>query len=287
MKNTILALCLAYGIDGDVFIDSSNEDDALALFESGSLARKHKVTTSAPSAKLFEKAILKKAAEGFERIIVQTVNRTQGETYANANEGATAAEAALVGQDVIVRVMDSRTVFAGQALMAAETIRRMLKSDDETLVRRSMDKLSEKIHTYILPKEPLVALERARERNEKSVSWTQAMLATKLGIHPVICNVNDASSSVANVWGFKKAARQLFEYVGSCIEQGTRCPIVVVNYCGPLDELKKLPGFSELAQKAKQHKMTLIFSVASVASGIYASVGSLSVAVATDAQSWV
>lgn len=278
---------LSYSVNEDRFVDECSEENALAMFESGSFARKYEVNTQAPSPEDFEETIIKKIKEGYSRIIVQTVNRTQGDTYNNANAGVARAKKQLDGRkDIVLRVMDSRTVFAGQGLMAIETIRRLLRSKDEAAVRRTMDVISEKIHTFILPKEPLVALERSRERNETSVGWTQALIATKLGIHPIILNANDDSSAVTKIWGFNKAANELFDHVATRIEESIKCPIVTVNYCGPLDELKALPGYGALELAAKNKGVMLIPSVASIASGIYSSVGSLSIAIATDEHSW-
>ncbi len=278
---------LSYSIDDGRFVDECNEENALAMFESGSFSRKYEVHTLPPSPEDFEKLIIKKVREGYQRIIVQTVNRTQGETYSNANTGIARAKKLLDGKaNVILRVMDSRTVFGGQGLMAIETIRRLLKSKDEAAVRRQMDNVSEKIHTYILPKEPLVALERSRERNENSVGWGQALVATKLGIHPIICNANDASEAVGKVWGFKNAAQTLFKHIEKRIDESILCPIITITYCGPLAELKELPGYSELEVKAKQKKIMIVPSVGSIASGIYTSVGSISVAIATEEHDW-
>ena len=278
---------LTYSIDEDRFVDECTAENAQAMFESGSFARKYEVHTQAPQPEDFEKAIVKKIKEGYQRIIVQTVNRTQGETYANANAGMVRAKKQIDGRaNISLKVMDSRTVFAGQGLMAIETIRCLLHSKDEASVRRKMDALSEKIHTFILPKEPLTALERSRERNENSVGWAQALVADKLGICPIICNVNDASSAVTKVWGFKAAAERLFKHVIHRIDEGALCPIVTVNYCGALAELKVLPGYMDLVAQAKKHKIMLVPSVASIASGIYTSVGSLSVAIATEPHEW-
>ncbi len=285
-KYNISLLPIAYSVDNEEFTDDCNEQSALALFESGIFSRKHDVRTTPPTAEDFEQAIIEKIKQGFSQVIVQTVNRTQGETYENANAGIARVKQQLEGQQITMRVMDSRTVFAGQGLMATETVRRMLRSNDETAVRRQMDKMSEKIHTYILPKEPLIALERSRQRNESSIGWTQALLANKLGIHPIICNVNDASESVGKVWGFKKAAKALFHHAIKCIDAGVYSPIVTINYCGDLAELKELPGYSELEEKAEEKKLMLIPSVASLAGGIYTSVGSLSIALATETHSW-
>lgn len=286
-KYDVSFAAISYSVDEDRFEDECSEDNALAMFESGCFTRKHEVHTLPPSPEDFENAIIKKVRQGYQRIIVQTVNRTQGETYANANAGLVRAKKQLDGREnITLRVMDSRTVFAGQGLMAIETIRRLLRSKDEAAVRRQMDVISEKIHTFILPKEPLVALERSRERNENSVGWTQALVANKLGIHPIVCNANDASRAVTKIWGYKNAAQALFAHIAKRIDESILCPIIAVNYCGPLDELKALPGYQELAAKAKQKKIMIVPSVGSIASGIYVSVGSLSIAIATDEHEW-
>lgn len=285
-KYNVSLVPISYSIDDDRFVDECTEDNALALFASGALGRKHEVFTNAPEATDFEQAIISKIKEGYERIIVQTLNRTQGDTYNNANAGVARVKKQLDGREIVLRVMDSRTVFAGQGLMATETIRRLLRSKDESAVRRDMDKLSEKIHTFIVPKDPLTALERSRERNENSVGWTQALVATKLNIHPIICNVNDASIRMGKVWGFQKAAQALFKHACKRIELGLLCPIMTINYCGPLDELEAMPGYSELQDKAKAEKIMLIPSVGSLAGGIYTSVGSLSLAMATEPHEW-
>lgn len=278
---------LSYSIDEDRFIDECSEENAEAMFESGSLSRKHEVNTQAPTPEDFELAIINKIRDGYQRVIVQTVNRTQGDTYENANSGLVRAKKQLDGRsNIILRVMDSRTVFAGQGLMAIETIRRLLRTKDESSVRRQMDVISEKIHTFILPKEPLVALERSRERNENSVGWAQALVATKLGIHPIICNANDTSAAVTKVWGFKNAAHVLFAHIITRMDVSLVCPIITINYCGPIEELKALPGYAELSLAAKRNKVMLVPSVASIASGVYASVGSLSIAIATDEHEW-
>ena len=278
---------ISYSIDDGRFVDECNEENAEAMFESGSLSRKHEVNTQAPSPEDFESAIINKIKNGYQRVIVQTVNRTQGDTYDNANAGLVRAKRQLDGREnIVLRVMDSRTVFAGQGLMAIETIRRLLNGKDEPVVRRQMDKISEKIHTFILPKELLVAIERSRERNETSVGWAQALVANTVGIHPIICNVNDTSSAVTKIWGFKNAAHTLFQHVIRRMDESIVCPIVTVNYCGPISELKALPGYGELSLAAKRNKIMLVPSVASIASGIYTSVGSLSIAIATDAHEW-
>ncbi|ACR11974.1 DegV family protein [Teredinibacter turnerae] len=277
---------LTYTVNRVEYTDPCDQSQALLAFATGQFDRKNTVFTSAPSSDAFEKAIQRKLNAGYDTIIVQTVNRTQGETYLNANTAVTRIQKQLGDRKAVIRVMDSRTVFAGQGLLAVETVRRLLKGDNEDDVRRKMNKLSSLIHTFIVPRSPLTALERSRERNEKNVGWTQALVASTLGIHPVICNTNDSSAAVGRVWGFEKAVSAVFAHACDRIEAGLYSPIITLTYAGAVEELRTLPGYASLSQLAKQKKVKLIPAVASMAAGIYTSVGSLSLAVATAPHNW-
>ncbi|MFL0801240.1 MAG: DegV family protein [Agarilytica sp.] len=288
-KYQINQVPLEISIDGGSLRDPCNESKTLAMFNSGQLSKKHSVSTSPPTPEDFENAITRALNSGKKMIVVQTVNRTQGETYNNANVAASSVRRKLGDKhkDVAIRVMDCRTVFAGQGLMVAETIRRMLKGQDPAGVRREMDNLSENIHTFILPREPLLALERSQKRNEKAVGWAQVFIANTLGIHPILCNVNDSSYLAAKSFGFEKAAKQLFNHAQKQIEKGLLCPLLSVNYAGSLHELKSLPGYNELKATADAHKIQIIPSVMSLAGGIYTSVGSISLAFACEPHEWM
>jgi len=278
---------LTYIVNGETYRDPCDAGKNVELFASGILSKKNTVDTTPPSSKDFEEAILKKIEQGFNRVIVQTVNRTQGDTYNNANLAVSTVNKSLPNKDVSVRVMDSRTVFAGQGLMAVETIRRLLKDNSQDEARRKMDLLSEKIHTFIIPRDVVITRARASTRNENNISWMQAQVASALGICPIVCNVNDSSHVAKKIRGFDHAAQELFEHAASRIEAGLYSPITTINYVGSLDELKALPGYAELNRVAEAKKAKLMPSVSSVAAGVYTGVGSLSLAMATDTHEWV
>ncbi len=71
------------------------------------------------------------------------------------------------------------------------------------------------------------------------------------------------------------------------IKNGLLCPLLTIDYAGPLQELKALPGYQELKTTADAHKIQLIPSVMSIAGGIYTSVGSISLAFATESDEWM
>jgi len=170
--------------------------------------------------------------------------------------------------------------------MVVETVRRMLSGQEAHKAKRALDRLSENIHSFVIPKEPLIAMERSQKRNEKAVGWGQAFVADMLNIHPTLCIVNDASYLANKALGFKKTAKQLFKHASVKIDQGLLCPFVVVNYAGPIKELKVLPGYEELEETAAENKVKIIPTVMSLGGGIYTSVGSLSLAMATEPHDW-
>lgn len=287
-KYQIKQLPLKIIIDGKTHPDPCSASKTLALFNSGVLSKKHEVITEPPTPEEFEQAIRDAVGEECKNIVIQTVNRTQGETYNNANIAASAMRRELNKghHDFTIRVMDSRTVFAGQAVMISETIRRILAGQDANEVRRSMDHLSEYIHTYILPKDPLLALKRAQKRNENAVGWGKVFIASALGIYPILCNVNDSSYLAAKSRGFENSAQQLFNHACAQIEKKLLIPLIGINYGGPISELNKLPGYEGLREVAHAHKVQIIPSVMSIAGGIYTSVGSLSLAIACEPTEW-
>lgn len=287
-KYKINRVPLSYFVDGQMALDPCDDKATLALFSSGRLKRKHDVTTKPPTPEDFARCIARRIKEGNRNIVVQTVNRMQGDTYNNANMGASLVKKKLGDKaEINIRVMDSRTVFVGQGLMVAETVRRMQSGQDPARVRRELNELSTKIHSFVLPKSPLVAFERARTRNEKAVGWGQAFVADTLGVHPILCIVNDSSYLAAKVFGFNNSAKQLFAHTCKLIETGKLLsPFITINYGGSLSELKAIPGYNVLEETAVKNKYRLTPSVMSVAGGIYTSVGSISLAVATEPHEW-
>lgn len=285
-KYNISYVPLGYSVNGVAHTDPMRDDDIVSLFASGTLGKKNDVETTAPRVEQFEQAIRKKIAQGYKRVIVQTVNRTQGETYANANTAVSNVKRNLTEKGVTVRVMDSRTVFAGQGLMAIETVRRLMKEKSEDIARRKMDVLSEKIHTFIVPKDIVLARARGVKRGEHNISKGKAFFANALGIHPLICNMNDSSYVPATIRGFDNAVKALFDHARSRIEAGLYSPIITVNYAGSMEVLKSMPGYSDLERATKAKKLMLMPCVASIACGVYASPGSISLALATEPHEW-
>lgn len=286
-KYKISVLPIRYTVDRETYIDPCNSDQTLAVYKSGLMDHKHLVNAGAPSALDFENAIIDLVKKGFDNILIQTINRSQGQTYTNANRGATSVKQRLDGRNISVSVMDSGAVYSGQGLMITETVRRAMKTNDLIQAQEQMKLLSKNIHTYILSKYPYTAHERTEgAQNEPKSTKIKTLLSSVFGVHPILCNINDTSNEVAKVLGFNNAIQQLFEHVASRIQSGLLCPIITINYAGPLEELEVMPGFAQLQDIAKEHEVMLLISIMSICGSIHNGVGTLAIAMATQEHEW-
>ena len=287
-KYPIRRVPITLNIGGQSLPDPCRESYALELFRSGKLKRNQEVSTTAPTVLAFEAEIQRALDEGYNNIVVQTINRAQGESYNNANTAIANIRRKLNGESrgMDIRVMDSRTVFAGQGLLVLETIRRCSSGYSQAELRRTLQKISTKVHSYILPRDPLTALERGRTRNENPIGWTQAFFANALSIHPIVCIVDEASRVLAKPIGFENAVLALFRHARIKIAKGLISPIVTITYSGPLEELKRLPGYEEMQSTAREHKVQIVPAVMSVTAGMYTTVGSISLAMVFQGEEW-
>lgn len=271
-------------IDDQVFPDPCDDQRCLALFQGDTLDRKHRISTDGPTQVAFEEALHELIDAGFQSIWVQTLSRDQGMAFERASAAVARVNDRLpAAGDVSIRLMDSRSVLAGQALLAAETVRRLQFGEHGDRLQRTLDQLTRQVHTFVLPRDPRVAADRLRTRGERAVQWSQALIASALGIHPLICLSGDQSYQIARTRGFEHAAEGLFRHVQACIESDQlSSSVITVQYAGSLTALRELPGYVALEEAAKVRKLQWIPSVASLAGGIYASSGSLMISVAGD-----
>lgn len=285
-KYGIRVLPIEYSVDEERFIDPCDSQETLAIFESGVFKRKHELHTSAPTPIEYEQAIIEQIKAGYGNVVVQTVSRQQSQSYENALAGRASVRQKLDGRDINIVVIDSASVLSGQGLMITETVARSLKGQPIERLEKILEKLSKALCTYILPKEPLIALERLPERNEKNLSWAKTFIANTLNIHPIVAYQNNDSEMVAKVLGFNKAVEKLLKHTAKNVEKGLLSSMVLVSYGGPIEVLTDLPGYSELQQACKANKVLLIPSVMSIAGGIYTGVGSLTVSIAANDLTW-
>ncbi|EAR08467.1 DegV family protein [Reinekea blandensis] len=225
-------------------------------------------------------------AAGDTDILIQTVNRVRSPTYENAVEAISIIQKRHADKTIGLRVQDSRTIFTGQAVLAAHTAALIKKDIVGTRLRRTIDNLSSKVHAYQVPKDVYYLRERARKKGDNSVSWFGAVIGRALNVCPIVLALDDQTFPVTKVRQFSKAAELLFQHTINKVNDGLLSPFVAVSYAGDPSDLQSLPGFNDLRTAVKQRKYQLIVSPMSLSGGVNLGPGTLSVAFATEPYEW-
>jgi DegV family protein with EDD domain len=266
--------------------DHRDPEQTVKMYQTGSLGKNHESETAPTSTDEIIKILETALKSGEKDSLIQTVNRVRSPTYENAVEAVSKIEKKYAGQNVNIRVQDSRTIFTGQGVLAAHTIALINKGVNGTKLRRTIDLLSSKVHAYQVPQDVFYLRERARKKGDKSVSWLGALVGRTVGICPIVLALDDQTFPVTKIRGFHKAAETLFSHTVNKINEGLLSPFVGVSYAGNPKDLYTIAGFTELKEAAKSKGYQIFITPMSLSGGVNLGPGTLSVAFAAEQYDW-
>lgn len=186
-----------------------------------------------------------------------------------------------------LRVIDSQTLFAGQAALAAETMRLIKAGTKINEIRQRVEQLASKAHGYATFTDLYYVRERARKKGDKSVGWLSAVMGSALDIKPVLCGSQDETFPVAKVRGYDNAVERIFENTCNRIESGLLAPIVCISHAGEVSAIKKFPGYRRLAEVARAHDVEVMEAMMSITGGVNLGPGAMSVGFITEPEDFV
>ncbi|MBU2862702.1 DegV family protein [Reinekea marina] len=272
--------------DKNILQDFRDPEQTISMYESAILNKDHDSESQPTSTKDITRILEQTIANGHTDLVIQTVNRVRSPTYENAVESATLLSKRYASQNVSIRVQDSRTVFTGQAVLAAHTLALIDKGIGGTKLRRIIDSLSSNVHAYQVPADVFYLRERSRKKGDNSISWLGAKVGSLLNISPIVLALDDKTFPVTKIRGFNNAANKLLAHTLEKVEQGLLSPFVCISYAGDPKELHKLAGFNELKLAIKARKYQLITTPMSLSGGVNLGPGTLSVGFATTPYEW-
>lgn len=281
-KYNIYSTPVKVSIDGVDFYDNRDTTQLLKFYNQNLIGKEHQVETQAPSSQAFLQIIKEKIIPNFEFAYVETVNRLRSPTFDNATLATTKLQ-----DEMPLKLLDSRTVFSGQGLLAAETVRLMRKNKDPRALRQYLVELSAKVHAYTVPYDLYYLRERAKKKGDNSVSFLSAMLGSAFDIHPIVLGLDDKTFTVTKPRGFENAVAQLFKHCAFRIsQQKLLSPIVVISYAGDPETICKMKGFEQLQKTADEFHIKIITSIMGLSGGVNVGPGTLSLAMATQPHKW-
>ncbi|MBS0212357.1 MAG: DegV family protein [Proteobacteria bacterium] len=156
-----------------------------------------------------------------------------------------------------MRVLDSQTLFAGQAITVLEGVR-MIEADMEyNPIYDRLSELAKNTYGYAVPRDVKYLRARAMKRGDRSVTWMKATLGTLLDIKPILRAYRNDTAAVGKAKGFDNAARMLLTYTADRVKKGLMAPYVNLSYGGELDKLRALAGYDVLARTCEEQGVRL------------------------------
>lgn len=212
-------------------------------------------------------ALFKRLLAHHERVLCITITRARSRIFDHAAQAAGLLKAA--GEGGRVQVIDSNSLFAGQAAVVAAALELAAEGASFETVLKEVRALTAITRAYALPQDLYYIRARARKRGDKSVGFLQYMAGQALDIKPIILARGPQAETVNKVRGFKPAMAEMFERAVGVIRQGVRVPVLPLSYAGNPKEVLGYEGYRELEATARAHDVQLLLSVMSTTAGVY------------------
>ncbi|HEX7370156.1 MAG TPA: DegV family protein [Rhodanobacteraceae bacterium] len=259
-------------IDEHTFVDV-HDPVAMENYYKGDIGKRgHGAETEPLSVDEIRELFLGRLVLDYDAVFCLTVTATRSPIFANATQASFAIlgtyrpirQAAGNNSPFLMRVVDTRSLFAGQGIAAVEATRLIAADVGPGQIRERLSELAAQTYAYALPRDLHYLRARARKKGDRSVSLLSATLGTALDIKPVLQCFQGETKPVAKARGFEQGAEMMFAHAVAAVRRGLSVPAVCVSYGGDLAELDALPGYTGLVEACSDAGATLYSSVMSI-----------------------
>ena len=266
LEHDISVMPIVVRVNDSVFKDDRNpaEIDRFLRLKLGS--RSHSAETEPCSVEDVQKLFLEKLVLEKDCVFCLTITATRSPIYDHVVKASFGVlknyrqvrEPAGITGPVLMRVMDTRSLFAGTAPCVVEAARLMKANETPAAIRERLAYIAENSYGYMLPRDLYYLRARAKKKGDRSVGLFSAVLGSTLDIKPLLRGYRGETSPVGKVRGWEHGCETLFGYAADRVRAGLLVPVVCAAYGGDLAELPKLPGFSKLEQACQECNVTLM-----------------------------
>jgi fatty acid-binding protein DegV len=278
-----------------VLADQRNEQATLEFLDAQSTAAIAAADTQPFSVQQVQDLFLRKLVIDYDYVFCMTITRTRSPIHENAQQASFAIlndykeprSAAGISTPFALRVVDTQSVFAGQAITAVEAVQLRDAGEGAPKMRARIEHVALNTHSYLIPRDLHYVRARTRHRGDRSVSFVAAALGSALDIKPLLHCHRGETGPVAKLKGFDNAARTLFDFAARRVREGKLLtPTLAVSYGGKIDELHALPGYVDLVETCRQHRVQYFESMMSLTAMVNVGRGSLSLGFASEAPAY-
>lgn len=284
-RHHIAVLPIHIDMDGQTFADRRDEAEARRFLARSSDSASHGAHTETCPPEQIRDLILQDLVNTCDCLFCLTISATRSPIHANVTKagfGVLQQYREVRQQDgqqtpFHMRVIDTRTLFAGSGVVVAEAVRLIDAGHGAAAIRERLEEVARHTYGYMLPRDLRHLRARARKRGDRSIGLIGATLGSALDIKPLLRAWRGQTSAVARMRGFEHGAATLFRHTAERIREGLMVPTVCVSYGGNLDAMRALPGYEDMAQACRECDIGLLESTMSITGMVNVGEGALTV----------
>jgi len=253
-QHGIVVMPIMVTVDGETFLDDRNPAEIQRFIDRQLGSRSHAAQTEPSSVRDVEKLFLERLVLEQDCVFCLTITATRSPIFDHVNRASFAIlksyrevrRQAGVPGPFMMRVIDTRNLFAAEGPAAIEAVRLIEAGENPAAIRERLLHVANNTYGYMLTRDLYYMRARAKKKNDRSVSLVTAMLGSALDIKPILRCHRGETGPVGKVRGFEPGAQALFDYAARRVRQGLLVPAVCVSYGGDLATLAQLPGYAGL-----------------------------------------
>jgi DegV family protein with EDD domain len=242
------------------------------------------------SSEQIEQLFLDKLVNKYDQVICLTVTQSRSSIYENAMR----ASIGILGKYQKVRsdagldnnfslaVINSRNIFTGTAVLAAEVIRMIKSGSAPSVIDSRIREMVPHTYCYMVPPDLEHIYKHASKRGDKSINWTSFMLGSMLDIKPILLGHRDETRPVAKMRRFDNAVETMLANATRAVEAGLLAPGICIGYGGDPAVVQDMPGFQRLNAAAAKAGVAIHIAPMSITAGAFTGPGCLTVSFISD-----
>jgi len=289
-KHKVAIMPVTVKIDSETFLDDRRPEELQRYVDRRLGSRSHSAETEPCPVDEVQKLFLDKLVLDYDCVFCLTITATRSPINEHVNRASFAIlknyrqvrEQAGVPGPFMMRVVDTRNVFAGTAPTIYEATRLLATDALPAAIRERLTHIANNSYGYMLPRDLIHLRNRVKKRGDRSVSLFSAMVGTALDIKPLLRCYRGETGPVGKVRGFDHGAEMLFNYAAQRVRAGLLVPMVCVSYGGDLAVLANLPGYAGLLAACEDCGVELMEAPMSITGMVNVGEGSLTLGFAAE-----
>jgi DegV family protein with EDD domain len=222
----------------------------------------------------------------YDLLLVITVSQSRSQVYENTakasfkirSECRERRRQAGINSAFTLLVMDSQTLFTGQAVLVQEAVQLIESGVPFDQLRPSIERLSEFVYGYLVPNDLSYLYKRASTKGDRSVGWLSSKVGTLMDVKPIIQMNRGETVPIAKHRGFEQTLSNLFTRAKQAIARGLLTNSIAMSYAGDPEDIRKLEDYQSFCEFAKKAGMQTTISVMSTTAGINVGPGAFAMA---------